>query len=155
MQTQAVEFTSHDETLIPRAQGLSKRHNMVDLFIESLMSLSESIITTSMQCCFAVLKWVWKTFSANSLILVILALSVAANILSSSRTTSQWWSDRKAGQFMTRLGVGPNLVMSKAVYLRNLHLATAPGVEMRRIPERKWYLIFRYRQVALIRALTS
>ena len=154
VQTQALEFTSHDETLIPRAQDLIRRHNILNLFMESLASLCESIVTTLMQWFLAILQWAWKTSSANSFILTILALSVAVNVFSSSRTTLQWWSDRKAGQFMARVGVGPNLVMSKAVYLHDLDIAAAPGVEMHSTPESKWYSILRCCQSTLTLILT-
>lgn len=68
----------------------------------------------------AVIKWTWKISSANSFILMLLALSVLGNFFYSARDTSQWWSERNAGKFMARLGVGPNMVMSKAIHLRDI-----------------------------------
>lgn len=76
---------------------------------------------TLMAGTFALVRWTWKTFSANGIILSLLALSILANLFYSSRDTSEWWSERNAGKFMNRLGVGPNLMTSKAVYLRDIH----------------------------------
>jgi len=71
------------------------------------------------------LRWIWKTTRANTVILVLLFSSLLINGFYSSRDTFDWWHERNAGKFMARLGVTPNNVMSKAIYLRDIDEAVA------------------------------
>jgi hypothetical protein len=52
--------------------------------------------------------------------LIALLLSILTNAFFTSRDTSEWWSERNAAKFMARVGVGPNPMMSKAIYLKDL-----------------------------------
>jgi hypothetical protein len=65
-------------------------------------------------------KWTWKTITAHRLLIVVLALSAVTNLFYSSRDTWDWWQERKAGQYMVRLGVRPNAVMGRSIWLRDL-----------------------------------
>ncbi|KAI9873977.1 MAG: SNF1-interacting protein, partial [Pleopsidium flavum] len=119
-QTQTSQIAAHDSPLTPQSRRPMKQRTLTRLFLALLASLAELVISSLMAWTFAILKWTWKTSSANSIILSLLALSVLTNLFYSSRDTSEWWSERNAGKFMARLGVGPNLMMSKAVYLRDI-----------------------------------
>jgi len=55
-----------------------------------------------------------------------LVLSLMINLFLTGKDASDWWSERSAANFMRRLGVGPNLVMSKAVYVKDLDDAFSP-----------------------------
>lgn len=90
----------------------------------------------------ALIKWTWKTSSANSIILSLLAFSVLTNLFYSSRDTSEWWHERNAGKFMTRVGVGPNLIMSKAVYLKDINevVSNHTTAAMAEYAGNRWYV---------------
>lgn len=66
------------------------------------------------------LRWVNKTFSANKFLLVALLLSGLYNSWHTYRDSLGWWHERRASKFMARLGVSPDVVMSRAVYLNDL-----------------------------------
>jgi len=119
-QTQISQIAGNDSPLTPQSRRPMKQRTMTRLFLALLGSLAESVISSLMAWAFALLRWTWKTSSANGIILSLLALSALINFFYSSRDTSEWWSERNTGKFMTRLGVGPNLMMSKAVYLRDI-----------------------------------
>lgn len=102
-----------------------KRRTLTALALESLGSLLESVATSAVQIVFDFVRWTWNTIDANSVLLFVLAASVLTNVIFSSVGTSEWWSERKAGKFMTRLGVGPDLTMSKAIYMHELHNQSA------------------------------
>lgn len=88
-----------------------------------------------MQVVFDFLRWTWKTIDANTVLLALLATSVLVNVIFSSMGTSEWWRERKAGKFMTRLGIGPDLTMSKAIYLHELHEL---NLGLREYPSNQW-----------------
>ncbi|KAL9611204.1 MAG: hypothetical protein Q9167_004152 [Letrouitia subvulpina] len=119
-QTQVSEFTGNDAPIITQSRRSTKRRTIAGLFIESLGSLIESIITSIIVWTLATFRWLSKTINTNRLILGLLASSMIGNVFFSSSTTTDWWSERKAGNLMSRLGVGPNPVMSKTIYLEDL-----------------------------------
>ncbi|KAL8796835.1 MAG: hypothetical protein Q9195_000918 [Heterodermia aff. obscurata] len=122
-QTEVSEFASSDTPSSVRVRRSMKRITMVGLVVESVGSMLERAVTSLLQWMLAVLKWIWKTFDANSILLGILALSVCTNIFFSSWNTSQWWRERSAGKFMARLGVGPDPIMGRALYIHDLDIA--------------------------------
>jgi hypothetical protein len=104
----------------PRVQ-----RSMHDLLLETSISFMETAISFLMMWAFGVIRWSWKTVSAHKIILVLLATSAIMNGYHSSRDGWDWWHERHAGKFMARLGVQPNLVMSKAIYMRDIDDAVA------------------------------
>lgn len=66
------------------------------------------------------LRWLNRTIAANKFILVVLLLSGMWNAWYMQREGWMWWQERRAVRFMGRMGVKPELVMSKAVYLSDL-----------------------------------
>ncbi|PWY72388.1 transcription factor SipA3 [Aspergillus heteromorphus CBS 117.55] len=98
---------------------------LIQLLFETLVSFLETFVSDLMMWTFAFLRWVWKTFSANKVILVLLLSSIFINGFYSSRDAYGWWYERNVENFMARIGVGPDNVMSKAIYMRDIDDAIA------------------------------
>ena len=64
--------------------------------------------------------WFRRTVSANKIVLLALILSTMYNTWHTYRDSFDWWHERRAGNFMARLGISPNAVMSRAVYISDL-----------------------------------
>ncbi|KAF2757889.1 hypothetical protein EJ05DRAFT_370852 [Pseudovirgaria hyperparasitica] len=62
--------------------------------------------------------------TAHSMLTGLLLLSIAFNMFFTQRDTFTWWRERAAGKFMARIGVGPNMYMSRAVYMHDLNKFT-------------------------------
>lgn len=97
-----------------------KQRTLTHMVMEIANSFGESMISSVIMWILAILRALWKIANANSIILVALFLSVLTNAFFTSRDTSVWWTERNAAKFMTRIGVGPNSVMSKAIYIKDL-----------------------------------
>lgn len=104
----------------PRTQ-----RTMAQLLMETFLSFMESAISMIMVWSFGLVRWSWKTVSAYKVILFLLITSGLLNGFYSSRDTWDWWHERHASKFMARLGVQPDLVMSKAIYIRDVDEAVA------------------------------
>ena len=104
----------------PRTQ-----RTLVQMLFESFSSLMETAVSSVFISMFSLLQWGWKTASANKVILFLLMSSVFINGLYSSQGAYEWWYERSTGNFMARLGVHPNNVMSKAIYIRDIDEAIA------------------------------
>ena len=118
-----------------------KQRTLTNMLCETVGSFGESAITSVMMWAFAVIKSLWKIASAHSIILAALFLSVLMNAFFTSRDTSEWWNERNAAKFMTRIGVGPNTIMSKAIYLNDLDEAVntlTMGVSNQTETESRW-----------------
>jgi hypothetical protein len=118
------------------ASGSSKRpqikkRSLTNMLFETIGSFGESAISSLMMWAFAALRSLWKICNAHSIILTALLLSILTNAFFTSRDTSDWWTERNAAKFMSRIGVGPNPMMSKAIYLKDLDDAlTAVPVDL-------------------------
>ncbi|PIG82416.1 transcription factor SipA3 [Aspergillus arachidicola] len=99
----------------PRTQ-----RKLVQLLFETFVSFLESAVSSVMLWTFALFRWVWKTANANLIILALLVSSMLINGFYTSRDAYDWWYERKAENFMARLGVHPDHVMSKAIYMRDI-----------------------------------
>ncbi|GAB1216890.1 hypothetical protein ATERTT37_006109 [Aspergillus terreus] len=102
-----------------------QQRTLVQLLYETFVSFAESAISSVMLWTFALLRWVWKTTNANKMILLLLVSSMFINGFYTSRDASEWWHERSAESFMARLGVHPDHVMSKAIYMRDIDEAVA------------------------------
>lgn len=102
-----------------------KQRTLTNMLLETVGSFGESVISSVMMWTFAAIRTIWKISSANSMILTALLFSILANAFFTSRGTLDWWSERNAANFMNRVGVGPNPVMGKAIFLKDLNDALA------------------------------
>jgi len=92
---------------------------LFDLWLQSARSGFQSALATVLDGIIGLMKWVYKTCTAHTFILAILALSVLFNAFHSYRDTFSWWHERNAGKFMRRMGVTPNTVMTKAIQVHD------------------------------------
>jgi hypothetical protein len=116
-----------------------KQRTLTHMLFETMSSFGESAISSVMMWAFAILRSVWKVASAHKLLLIGLAVSLLMNGYLTSQNTSIWWAERSAARFMGRIGVGPNVMMSKAIYLKDLDeaLQSSPTVLLDQ-PGSKW-----------------
>lgn len=136
-QTSVSLFSATDSGQSKRPQ--IKQRTLTNMLFETIGSFGESAISSVMMWAFAALRSIWKISSAHSLILIALFVSVLTNAFFTSRDTSDWWAERNAAKFMTRIGVGPNPIMSKAIYLKDLDdILTALPTDLLGQPGSKW-----------------
>lgn len=127
-QTQVVVFSPN--TNIDGAGGVGGKkgqpirvRTLTAMILETGRSLLESAITSVMMWGFAAVKKVFKIITAHRVLLVLLLASAAYNLVVVSQSSAVWWVERKAARYMERIGVGPNTVMSKAIFLVDLEEA--------------------------------
>ncbi|KAL1837919.1 hypothetical protein VTJ49DRAFT_3265 [Mycothermus thermophilus] len=122
-QTEPVEFQPEPSDA---GAGIVRRpRTLTDMMLETGRSFMESAITSLMMWAFAGARKLFRAVKANRVILMLLAASAAYNLLVVSQGTATWWVERKSARYMQRLGVGPNLMMGRAVYLKDLDEAVA------------------------------
>ncbi|KAI1393466.1 uncharacterized protein F4822DRAFT_14036 [Hypoxylon trugodes] len=118
LQTQVVVFTPAEADAAKKAQ-IDPR-TLSQMLLETIRSFADSVASSLMMWTFAAIKKLWDVVTAQRLILALLGFSVLTNIIISSQGTSTWWTERRAASFMNRVGVTPNIVMSKAIYIADL-----------------------------------
>lgn len=122
-QTQPVVFS-------PAATDTSKKEvakprTLTSMLLETARSFAESAVSSLIMWAFDGLRKLWEVMSAQRLLLTLLIVSTLTNLLLTSAESSAWWKERRAATFMQRVGVGPNTIMSKAIYLADLDELTA------------------------------
>ncbi|KAG5951267.1 hypothetical protein E4U53_003450 [Claviceps sorghi] len=121
-QTQVVVFS-------PAAAESSKKQaikprSLTALQFETVRSLGESAVSSLIMWAFAGLQKLYGIITAQRVIVLLLVASALTNLLLTSTESSTWWKERRAAKFMRRVGVTPNLMMSRAIYLADLDRAT-------------------------------
>ncbi|KAI1828221.1 PH domain-containing protein [Xylaria intraflava] len=118
LQSQSVVFSPNEADSTKRP--LINPRTLGSMLFETGRSFADSVASSLMLWTFAGLQKLWKLVTAQRLLILLLGLSVITNLTLSSQSSSTWWSERRAVNFMNRLGVGPNAMMSKAIYLADL-----------------------------------
>ncbi|KAL8863651.1 MAG: hypothetical protein Q9178_000334 [Gyalolechia marmorata] len=121
------EFASSDAPINTRARRSVKYRGLASLIAGSVVSAGESVATSVTHCITALFRWIWGTLNANAVIMLILAVSIVTNVFFTAAGTAQWWTDRQVVNYLGRLGVGSNGLMTKAVYLRDVDDAWKPA----------------------------
>lgn len=132
-QTQVLVFTPGEADMSRKAQ-INPR-TLGQMLLETIRSFADSVASSLMMWAFAVVKKLWDVVTAQRILLALLGFSVLTNIVFSSQSTSTWWSERRAASFMNRIGVSPNVVMSKAIYIADLDEAARSSVTLPSWPQ--------------------
>ncbi|KAL1961352.1 hypothetical protein VTO42DRAFT_80 [Malbranchea cinnamomea] len=103
-----------------------KRSGLLPLLLETFGSLLQSAVSSLMIWFWAGLRWVFKTCDANRTIMLVLFLSLIVNGVHLYHGALEMWNDRKASDFMSRLGVRPDEALAKVIYIKDLDEAIAP-----------------------------
>ncbi|KAI0383074.1 hypothetical protein F5Y04DRAFT_251765 [Hypomontagnella monticulosa] len=133
LQTQVMVFTPAEADMSKKAQ-INPR-TLGSMLLETLRSFADSVASSLMMWTFAGIKKLWDIVTAQWIILAFLAFSVLTNVIFSSQGASTWWSERRAASFMNRVGVGPNVVMSKAIFLADLDDAARSSAALPQWPD--------------------
>jgi hypothetical protein len=75
-------------------------------------------------------KWTVGTFSAHRFLVLALLASAFANFFFSWKESWTWWQDRRARVYMSALGVKPNAIMGRSIWLRDLDNFTAETAQI-------------------------
>ena len=101
------------------------QRSLVQLVVEMSISVTETALSTMIFWTFVALRWMWKRANAHKILLTLLLASTIFNTFFYSRAAYDWWQERKARDYMVRLGVEADVVMSKAIYLNDVEEAIA------------------------------
>ena len=140
-QTQVVVFSPDADGGANGKKGHQqvRPRTLTAMMLETGRSFMESAITSIMMGAFAAVRRIFKIITANRVLLVLLAVSAAYNLLVVSQAGSAWWAERRAAKYMSRIGIGPNVVMSKAIYVADLEEAVrGTSVAMDRPVDSRW-----------------
>ncbi|OJD36353.1 transcription factor 3 [Diplodia corticola] len=118
-QNQTVQVAEMLTPVKERRFKLQKK-TLDSMFWDLGRAMAANWISTAITVFTGVIAAIGKVFTAHTMLLGLLAFSGGMNLLWSYRDTWTWWQERNAGKFMARMGVTPDVVMSKAVYLRDI-----------------------------------
>ncbi|KZF23524.1 hypothetical protein L228DRAFT_118100 [Xylona heveae TC161] len=117
--SEVIQFPTND-LRATKSRRPVKRQTLAGLLFHLFVSVACSVMSTVLVWIFAGLRAIWKFWNSHAVILSLLLFSCVANLFLSTQKSLDWWTDRRATKFMTRLGVGPNTMISKAIYLKDL-----------------------------------
>jgi hypothetical protein len=124
-QTQVVVF-SPAATDSRKKQAIKPR-TLTAMLFETARSLGESAVSSLIMWALAALRKLFAVISAQRILILVLCFSALTNILLTSTETSTWWKERRAAGFMRHIGVQPNIMMSRAIYIADIADASNPA----------------------------
>ncbi|KAH7162645.1 hypothetical protein B0J13DRAFT_491250 [Dactylonectria estremocensis] len=128
-QTEVVVFSP--ATKESTKKQVIKPRTLTAMVFETIRSLGESAVSSLIMWAIAALQKVFGVITAHRFIIGLLAFSTLTNVLITSSEISTWWGERRAVGFMQGMGIRPNTMMSKAVYIADLSEASgAAGQEL-------------------------
>ena len=121
---------------------LPQRRTLLRLLVQDLTSASQSWMSTAMRAVSDIVSWMKKTLSANTFMLVLLAASVLYNSFFTLRDGWSWYRERSTANFMRRIGVTPNSVMSRAIYVSDIDTAMSVSGSLPTPEQNTCYAVF-------------
>lgn len=133
-QTQVVVFSPAAAAESSKKQAVKPR-TLTALLFETVRSFAESAVSSLIMWAFAGVKKLVGVVTAYRVIILLLGVSTLTNVFLTSTESSTWWRERNAANFMRRVGVAPNMMMSKAIYFADLDEATGANGQDLRFPQ--------------------
>lgn len=127
LQKQASQLKPSD--LPPLPPGLKKRRlkprSMLALALSAARRSALAGFMSVLAVMLQVLTSLQKVVTAHRVLVIVLVLSAVSNVGFVQRDGWNWWRERSAGRFLKRVGVSPNVVMGRSVWLKDLNEWTA------------------------------
>ncbi|KAL6702416.1 SNF1-interacting protein [Coniothyrium glycines] len=121
MQTQAVQLDAQEIASPNRPRKFKLRPQTTGSFIAQYTgNVFISVFSTMMSWVLAALTGMGQVVSAHTLLITLLLMSGGANVFLTSKDGWTWWREKNAANFVSRLGIGPSLALSRAVYMRDI-----------------------------------
>ena len=118
------------------------QRTLTGLMAQSAGSGMLSALGVALEALIDTFRWLGKTLSANKIILMALVFSALYNSYHTSKASWLWYKERSAARFMHTLGVNPNTVMSKAVYVADLDDAMSQQGQLPSRDQSSCYTVF-------------
>lgn len=124
----------------PLASGLDTRtpklpitqRRLSKMVAETVLSFGESAVSSVIMWTAAGIAKMWEIVSAHRFLILVLAVSVLMNMTLSQRSVVSYWNEKRAAKWLEGVGVAPNGIMGRAVYLRDLEEIVNNGTDLER-----------------------
>ncbi|KAH8153249.1 uncharacterized protein LAJ45_02836 [Morchella importuna] len=114
--------------LDPRAPKLPiQQRRLTRMMAETALSFLESAASSVIMWTAAGVGKAWEVVSAQRVILLVLLVSVVWNAVVGRGAVVSYWNEKRAARWLEEVGVAPNGIMSRAVYLRDLEEVVSNG----------------------------
>jgi hypothetical protein len=118
-QTQSAQINASD---LPPSDPTRRiiHHSLAELFSSAAQKTAVHTIVTVLGLGLNLLTSIAEVVTAHKLLVALFVLSATSNFYFSGRETWSWWTERRAEKFMARVGVRPNVVIGRSIWLRDL-----------------------------------
>lgn len=130
-QNEAATITVNDTAVVGRPARLAvTKRTMTALILETLGSFLSSAVSTIVMSIIGTVTGLKMIFTANALLTSFLIVSVVLNLQWSTETAVTWWHERNAMNLASRLGIGPNVALSRTIHLSEFNEIISPSTEL-------------------------
>lgn len=97
-----------------------RTHTIIGLTRSALARIALQVFFAILGLIVQIVQSTAKVVTAHTVVVGLLALSAFTNVYFTNRDTWSWWRERNARSFMAKIGVHPNVVMGRSVWLKDL-----------------------------------
>ncbi|KAK9452977.1 hypothetical protein V1511DRAFT_108090 [Dipodascopsis uninucleata] len=119
------------------------RKSFAQLVFESVLESVLTWVSNGFVAIFRLGRQLASLVDAHSFFLLIIAGSLIVNVFLGARSTVSYWTERRANKIMEQVGVRPNGILAKAVFLSDLEEYVSEGTQMAQEPQGLCYSKFR------------
>lgn len=114
------QFPTLEKNLAAVKEGKVTQQSLAGLIISDLLVQALGAVSMVFDVLIALGKGIVGLWSAHMFLLVILTISGLWNGWHSWRDGFAWWQERSTAKFLSRIGISPDMQLSKAVWLRDV-----------------------------------
>jgi hypothetical protein len=125
-QTQSAQINASD---LPPSDPTRRiiHHSLAELFLSAAQKTAVHTIVTILGLGLNLLTSIAEVVTAHKLLVALFILSACSNFYFSGRESWAWWTERRAEKFMARIGVKPNIVIGRSIWLKDLDELVGAG----------------------------
>lgn len=97
-----------------------RTHTIIGLTRSTLARVALQVFFAILGLIIQIVQSTAKVVTGHTVVVGLLALSAFTNVYFTNRDTWSWWRERNTRSFMAKIGVHPNVVMGRSVWLKDL-----------------------------------
>jgi hypothetical protein len=143
-QTQSAQINASD---LPPSDPTRRiiHHSLPELLLSAAQRTAVHTIVTVLGLGLNLLTSIAEVVTAHKILVALFVLSATSNFYFSGRETWSWWTERRAEKFMARVGVRPNVIIGRSIWLKDLdNLIGGGSVNSTNLDlkESPWYALY-------------
>jgi hypothetical protein len=120
--TEPTQLTSPEASPVDGELGIMRitQVTMASLVVEAASVHMQAGLTKILETLMSIGQTAFKSIGTHSMLVMLLAISLSIQLLGSTTMLQTWYTNRNAANYMSKLGITPDLSLSKTVWFHDI-----------------------------------